>query len=319
MSKRWHAATIVQRAWRRVCTRRLVATRTAMRDMSVCVVCRDECVDHVRCGNNHACCVGCALSASDQRCPMCRETRSLVADAGLPVVMAAAGVRLLCAACNVHLDSKDVEFHRAWCPMHRFVCPWEQCAQCVPAAEMATHVRAHGVPCLTPDDAGDVHFHAAVRPTTSFVVVVGDAVVVLTLAAGSFRRGGEPACAFVSLRAYYASSDARLLTARVRQLRVSGEWVEDHRLGGVKPMLATREVAVGTLSAALTPRSMCDEPFDALVFTGVPTPANLQNVKRAGVQDVSAAPAASLLLPNAHTVALLHVTLTRESTSCAEA
>ena len=230
--------------------------------------------------------------------------------------MAAAGARLLCAACDVHLDAKDVEFHRAWCPRHRFVCPWEQCAQCVAAADMAAHVRAHGVPCLTPADAGDVHFHVALRPTCSVVVVVDDAVVVLTLAAGSFRRGGEPACAFVSLRAYYASSDAPLLTARVRQVRVDGEWVEDHRLGAVTPMLATREAAAG--GTALTPRSMnAAENEAALVFLGKPTPSTLQRIKRAGVQDASAAPAASFLLSSSHTVAILHVSLSREATLCA--
>jgi hypothetical protein len=309
------AAFRVQRAWRKACTRRLVATRAALREMTTCVVCRDECVQLVRCANNHGCCVGCALAASDARCPLCRETRvNAAADPATPAVLAACRARLHCAACELYLDVDAVERHRAWCPRHRFVCPWSSCTQCVPAAELATHVLAHGVPQLAADADNVYQIHLVLRPSSALVFVAAGAVVVLTLEASSFRRAGAPACAHVGLRAFYSSPSAPALTARLRQLRiVDGEWIEDHRLGPVMPMLATREAIVHGAVVAVTPRAAClhDESCDNLVFAGPPTPRTLALVRRAGVADTSASAAA--LGPPPH--ALLHLLLTPDA-SC---
>ena len=51
-----------------------------MHGMSRCVVCHDECVRAVRCRNYHAVCVGCEMGTADNRCPMCRATRSTQFD-----------------------------------------------------------------------------------------------------------------------------------------------------------------------------------------------------------------------------------------------
>ena len=172
---------------------------------------------------------------------MCREVRvNATADPAMAVVLFACRSRLHCAACDICLDVANVEQHRAWCPRHRFICPWSTCTQCVPAAELAQHVLAHGVLRLTPTK-NVFEIHLILHPSSALVFVADGIVLVLTFESTGFRRLNALTCGYISLRAFYPSPHAPALDARLRQLRVAdGEWTEDHRLGHVTPMLATR-------------------------------------------------------------------------------
>ena len=270
------AARRVQRAWRACAARRLVAAGGALRALATCAVCQDECVRLVRCANGHGCCVGCALCASDMRCPLCREPRPLVAERVLADTMAACGLRLRCASCGVSSAIADVEAHRAWCPAHRYVCPHAACAQCVSAGAMAAHVAAHhsdGVPRLLRAADGARHVVAAFAlrlASDSLVLEVGGAVVVVRtwpkyLSALALSEAGPPALQLAA-RAYYPAPTARALCLTVRLLRVVGcetpeAFCEEHRLGVVPPMLASRESCVMcNVAATLVPRTVYAPP-----------------------------------------------------------
>lgn len=325
------AVVVLQRLWRVRASARHARAAAQLRAMAECVVCGDECAQLVRCAHGHACCVGCTLAASDTRCPLCREPRPATVDTSLAQALAACGTRLRCRACGVASDVADCEAHRAWCPAHRFVCPWSTCTHTVCAAEMAAHVRHHDrVHQLTRTREGCYHLVTALaRPGDAVVTCAGDTTVVLTTARRMPHhlhvQEASPPMLHLHVRAYYASARAPALRATLRQLRVDGcdtrdAWSEEHRLGVVPPMIASREsVVLAGQTPALTPRALLAENFDhaQLVLPDVDPGAEASacigpQVRAAGLRDVPALtkPLASPLLDgHAAPAVLLHVAL----------
>ena len=284
--------------------------------MCECVVCHDECVKIVRCANGHSCCMGCVLASSDSRCPVCREMRAPVAEAAMPVALEATGTLLRCHSCNTCTRAEDCERHRAWCPAHRFVCPWSTCTQCVRASDMAAHVRHHGeVHALTRKIDGTFHVVLTLtRAGDTFVMCVRDTTLVISNTLQ--RRMGGPDGLFmhIHLRAYYPGPDAPSLHATVRQLRVSDcdthdGWTEAYRYGVVPPMIASREsVVLAWPSPVVTPRTCTGDAFDPFVLPDACPGLSSQlrdQVRKAGVRDVSNKAAADMQTPTA----LLHLVL----------
>lgn len=291
------AATCVQHVWRRRAAARLVAVSQHLRNVAQCVVCADECVKLVRCSNGHSCCMGCVLAASDNRCPLCREVRAAVPDTTIATTLAVCGVRLRCHECGIHTSVDETEFHRAWCPSHRFVCPWSTCSQCVRAVDMAEHVAHHSdVHRLTRQSDGRYHLVVVfARAGDAVVVCVGNTTVVVNntttrrLLPASMHSDG--AVLQLGLRAYYPTSMAPALRAVVRQLRVSGDdFTEEHRYGVVPPMIASREsVVLSGLTPTLTSRSVLSDAFvdsPLIVAPNVrPGPALGDRLRQAGLRD----------------------------------
>ena len=299
------AARNVQRAWREHRARVLTRLIGSLRERCRCVVCGDECVRLVRCSNGHASCVGCSLAASDARCPLCRVARDRTrVDFVTPAVLAECGARLRCSSCGRSTTVQECERHRAWCPAHRYVCPFDACTHTCPADEMAHHVTAaHGVPSLSPRQDGCHHIvtTSTMRPFPPRLIVVGDTVVSIAQSwqAHSLRRGFAPTTAetvHVMLRGHYASCDAPVVRVTVRQLRaVDAQWSEEHRCGVVAPVVAPLEhlppSAFGTPTVVVTPRCVLtrddDEADVPLVLPdAAPTDRSLrERLMRSGVRD----------------------------------
>jgi hypothetical protein len=272
------AAVAVQRAWRACASRRSGRAARALRDAACCVVCGDECALVVRCHAGHACCTGCvACVGADLRCPVCRQPRPLVPDASFARALDACGVRLRCGGCGAHTPARRTEAHRAWCPAHAFVCPCDGCTRALATRDgLAAHVRSHAR-VHAPLRAADGAVHAVVAldartPHPSRVVLVvcssssslplwspsaASVVVVLTSA-----PEGRPTLLRVTAHAYYPSAECRPLRATLRTMTVTGAddaegWTEEHRLGVVPPVLASREALAEdacAVSALLSPR-----------------------------------------------------------------
>lgn len=274
MMIRTEAAQTLQRRWRMHLAQRCCVALRKMREMSVCVVCNDECVGVVRCPNGHACCLGCEMSTHDSRCPICRVGRPMVQDASFEALARSAGVRMHCAACDVFFPVDRCEHHRAWCPSHRFVCPHPECTACVTASDMAAHVARHeGVHSLTRRTCGRHHVILGMprHGGDTVIVCVGPTVVVVTNASRRFYTPTQLTTDSVSMtlqvHAYYPSSHSPPVYATLRQLRVVdcsdvNSWVEEHRYGLVPPMMASREnVVVSQSGPILTPRCVMMDPL----------------------------------------------------------
>lgn len=262
------AVVLIQKAWRHAESSRMTRMKQRVRDMCECVVCRDECVQVIRCSNGHTSCVGCAMASQDSRCPMCREPRSNTVDTLLVDVLRWSNTRLRCNTCGTMHTYDRCEQHRAWCPEHRFVCPWGTCNQSFRSRDLVQHMSHHS-------DVG----HLKASPEDYHCVVVffrtGDTVILCTTSAvvvlhvGPNRRFSTVCgssvvneCFQLSLRAYYLGPDAAPLVATVRQLGVHDSerpecWLEEHRMGVVPPMLASREgVVLATHTPVLVPRTL---------------------------------------------------------------
>lgn len=327
------AVLLVQRRWRRRASRRMGVATATLRGMVTCAVCHDECVRLVRCSNGHACCVGCAMCATDTRCPLCRENRPLVPDTTVLPLLEACGTRLQCASCRTSLVPRQVEKHRAWCAEHRFLCPWSNCSQCVHALSMADHVRGHpNVPALTRRLDGGYHLVVALlsRVSESIVCCVEDATIVISNGAQRIAVFGSPKepPMMLTLRAYYASGTSRALRATVRQHMVSScdqkdAWVDEHRVGVISPMIASREAVVSTSTvAALTPRTLI---VDSMVMHTphimLPdarpghTPGLGDRIRRNGMRDLPPAMLPMNAVADAHTpAALVHICIRDDPT-----
>lgn len=320
------AAFVVQHHWRVRASHQLQATRATLRELCVCAVCRDECVRVVRCPNGHATCVGCTLSASDTRCPVCRDSRALNLDSMVATALEACGARLKCATCGQHSAVAHHERHRAWCAAHRFVCPWATCMQCVAARDMSTHVLGHGnVPRLVRQLDGTYHLLLATTPRTNdaWLVCVGNATVVLTNATPRRLVAAEHNLVHIGARCYYAGPDASVVRLVMRQLLVSqcadrDHYTEEHRIGVVPPMIASREaiVANGVPSILATRALLADgetSATDLATTFAIPdvrpgtTPGLVERAKRVGLRDLPPASPPLTQLPDGLTPAcLLH-------------
>ena len=287
------ATAAIQRAWRARCSRAHARLAATLRQLAVCAVCHDECVQVIRCRNGHACCEGCELSSADTRCPMCRVPRAYARDVTLERVLRAADPALRCTACGAAVRPRECERHRAWCPAHRFVCPAPGCTATVGARDMAAHVARHVA-------AGEAHALRR-RADGTYGLVVGvtraagetfvlaldgargrggergdergdgddrGAVVVVTVVPQRTRVNLLPAhqhdwpLLHVQLYAFYPGPTAPAIVATVRQLRAAdcdapGGFLEEHRSGAVAPMLASREnVLLGVGGPLIAARSI---------------------------------------------------------------
>ena len=135
--------------------------------------------------------------------------------------------------------------------------------------------------------------------------VGGVAVVVSTgpkrLNALAFADAGPPAVPLAA-RAYYPSPTARALRLTVRLLRVLGcetpaeAFCEEHRLGVVPPMLASREsIVLCNVAATLVPRTVyapshqqhpTENPF--FVLAAKPGAGLATRARHAGLRDLPA-------------------------------
>lgn len=308
------SARRIQRAWRALSCRRLSSARREMRETwGVCVVCGEECVQMVRCSRNHGCCTGCTVCSTDaSKCPVCREARPAVVDPLLPLLMEALGpMRFRCAACGEVTGLRERERHRAWCPAHEFVCPWQSCSHCARGADMAAHVRGHeGVVEAEYTPGGSHHATVALRAGESQVFTTATGMTVVL----SLLPSPRAASVQLTLRAYYPSAESPALLGRVRQVVLpSCEWVEDHRTGVVPAMISSRESVVLGAAVAITPRSAWSESVHTLLHPGRPSALA---ARRAGLREV-VLPSSPLSPPTAMpTVAWLHVELCEDGHRC---
>lgn len=245
------------------------------------------------------------MSARDARCPLCRELRPLAAERAIADAMSACGLRLRCTGCGASTAVDDVEAHRAWCSAHRFVCPHTQCTRCVPAAGMSSHVALHeDVPRLLvgADGARHVVFALALHSLSDALVLeVGGVVVVVDTTHRRLPMGlaeTTPPVVQLMARAYYPTPAARALRLAVRLLRVAGcdtghTFCEEHHLGVVPPMLASRETIVLTnVAATLLPRTVIAEDADPrpenpfFLELGRPAAGLAERARRAGLRDL---------------------------------
>ena len=333
------AATLIQRSWRTLASRRFCSVSTQLRDMSKCMVCQDECVQIVRCSNNHAVCVGCVLSSVDNRCPGCREARAFVVDTATATMLQACDARMRCSTCRAITTVRSCEHHRAWCPGHRFVCPWHDCNVVASAHDMAAHVRSHPRVCdLKPCTDGSFHITTLLAGPREEVIftLLGRTTMVLSATAthrrmqssGSLGDGRE---LHVQLRAFYHAPDAPSITSMVRQLRVADcdfgthdAWVEEHRIGVVPPVIASREsVMIGNHGPIITSRTALPDLFvgDGPALCTVPDlrPGHSRQLssilRNVGLRDIPAVLPPHKLLDPCTMVALVHITLREDLTT----
>lgn len=317
------AARVAQAAWRAHASRTHARRQAYLRSLCVCVVCHDECVHLVRCRNGHGCCVNCEMGLVDHVCPLCRETRPAVRDALTPLLVR--GVRLSCAACAVSLAAERVEAHRAWCPRHRFLCPHEDCTECVQADGLAAHALSHpGVHSLARRSGSNAYEFCAIvtRSTTQQVLVtVESTLVVMQVSPGLGRFADTGGVLHVHLRAYYPSPDAPPLLLTLRQLapadcaRRDAGCTDELRCGVVAPMLASREtiMVLSLPSPAIVPRSTMsstDEVLRTCLPNVGPSPSLAEYARAHGLRP--AVLASRPLSPTPRTtvaVALVHVVL----------
>ena len=273
--RRRHAARTIQRRWRLYTSSMAAQLRNALRDMTVCVVCGDECVRVVRCAKGHSTCAGCNLSMNDNRCAICRDVRGTTVDTMLPLVLEAARCKLRCQTCYRLSTPAQCELHRAWCEGYRFLCPWHTCQRCVPAAEMASHVEHHAnVHRLQRQSDGGYHaILGFTRVGEQFIFCIGDATVVLhsTTRRVSNAPSPHPLHALSTIlfhivgRAYYPTTSHPAILTELTQLRATttekDAFLDRHHLGPLPPMLASSEtVVIGGLGAWVAPRCIQMEP-----------------------------------------------------------
>jgi len=254
--RRHHSAIVIQREWRSAMMQMMMQLRRWSREMTRCVVCDDECVTLFRCENGHGCCIGCDASITDQRCPVCREPRRTTPDDTLRTILTKTRARHLCSACNIHVDTRICEHHRAWCPSHRFTCPIPSCQHACSASQLGQHVRCHTAATAISHEFVLV----ANRISEDTVLVVDDDVIVISTAPRNSNSlndiisGGM----IFSIRCYYSGPNVDVWTCTVCQIKTSmshldDRYVERYNMGIVPAMIASREQIV---VAPYTPHMM---------------------------------------------------------------
>lgn len=241
------ATVVIQRAWRHHMVRMMMRIRTLSRQMARCVVCNDECVTLFRCEHGHGCCVGCDASITDQRCPICRESRHAQIDETFKTVLYATDARHLCSACNVYVKARDCEHHRAWCPSHKFTCPLPSCRHTSHARHMAQHVQEHDGVVNVPRE-----FVVVInRNSDDVVLAIDNDVIVISATQRSANSLNEIILGGIifGIRCYYSGPNVGVWTCTVRQIHTSTSdvddlYVEEYQVGLVPPMIASREQIV---------------------------------------------------------------------------
>lgn len=255
-----HAATVVQRAWRRYMVRMMMNIRAWSREMSRCVVCYDECATLFRCTNGHGCCIGCDASITDQRCPVCREPRHSDVDQTLTTLLTTTRARHHCTACNIYVGTARCEHHRAWCPSHEFTCPVSSCQQTIRASELARHVCHHNI--VTRVDPRNEFVIVANRFSEDTVLVVEDDVIVVSTTPRNNNSLNDIISGGIifGIRCYYRDSNVGTWSCRVRQVQTStshdsDRYVEEYHVGFVPAMIASREhIVVAPYTPHMMPR-----------------------------------------------------------------
>lgn len=283
------AAVQLQRQWRQLASRRHASSMMRLREASVCVVCHDECTRVVRCINGHPSCVGCVLGSGvhgHTSCAICREPRAMHVDRTLAPLLEASSAKMRCGTCRCMVPWDRCEDHRAWCPEHAFACPYEGCHMHVRARDLAEHVhRAHRAPVLLPR-SGTHTVVMAMRPgQDNALMIVSDTVVAAHLALPPI--GTSEPLYVLALRAHYASAQSPPLVARVRQYRMdSDEWISEHRVGTVPPVLASREMSPAAASVPLVHACLADAQEHATICASMAWPAAKPLLWQVGVRDV---------------------------------
>lgn len=254
------SAIVVQRAWRYHMVQMMMQIRALSRTMSKCIVCYDECTTLFRCDNGHGCCIGCDASITDQRCPMCRENRHPHVDQTFRTLLFTTRVRHHCTACDIHVDAKHCEHHRAWCPSYAFTCPITSCQQVARASDLAWHVcHHHNIPRV---HASRDFVIVLNRFSEDAVLVIDDDVIVVSTAPrnsnylNDIRSGGI----IFGIRCYYHDSNVGTWTCTVRQIQTSmsdddARYIEEYHIGVVPAMIASREhIVVAPYTPHMIPR-----------------------------------------------------------------
>lgn len=174
--------------------------------------------------------------------------------------------------------------------------------QCIPSRQMTAHVLGHAnVHHLSRQIDGTYHLIFALTPRTQdpWVVCVGETTVVIHNQTA--RRVVLDTNIHLALRAYYPGEHAPPVRATVRQLLVShcnqvDQYVEEHRVGVVPPMIASREsVVVNGVPSMLATRVMLTEPMAFVDLSTTMTVADgrpgktvglHERAKRAGLRDL---------------------------------
>lgn len=339
------AALLIQVFWRAQRCRRACDTTRTLRELCTCAVCNDECARIVRCPKGHGCCMGCNMSMTDPRCPICREPRGTTTDPTLPLLLRVNRFPLRCNTCRKQVYEHECELHRAWCPAHLFLCPWANCQKCFPAHELAEHIQHHtNVHCLqreldSMNPMGGYEYHAVLlltRTSEQIIFCVEDTTVVLQVAVRRVITAGggfahAPLLFHMNARAYYASSASPALKTRVRQLPVhacadGSEHVEEHCMDIVPPMLASSEsIVLGSIGGWMSARSILQdgqlEPnMLVLLRNGRPSPGVNVQVRQLGIKDAPRLPPQSREEVEGGTMAaIVHISFRTMSTSIGHA
>jgi len=319
------ATRYIQRMWRTYMSIRMARLSAHMRSMCECTVCHDECVQMVRCQNGHGVCTGCETCITETRCPMCREQRPSVPDGAMPQMLKISKMRMRCSTCCKSVWSNECERHRAWCPEHRFMCPWNHCHQTMTSSMMIEHMSHHNA-CVLVRNTTDEKYHVVVTMTQgmneSFIVIIESTTIIITMGrrgafqtAGEFFMGGQ--CC-LNIRGYYGSSSSKPIRVIVRQLSVlncenSNMWLEEHRCGIIPPMIASRETVISSSNApSIVPRSILHSDTispnnETLISTNSPHPGLAAIIKARGIRDVPIATRPFTLREVGTYVAVLHL------------
>ena len=292
MSRR--SAIVVQRAWRNYMMRMMMHIRAWSRRASRCVVCDEECATLFRCVNGHGCCLGCDASITDQRCPVCRDPRHTNVDKTFTTLLIATRARHHCAACNIYVDTRQCEHHRAWCPSHKFMCPIASCRQTIRASALAQHVCHHET--ATRVDPFREFVIVANRFSEDSVLVVGDDVIVVSTTPGNNMFVNDIVSGEIrfGIRCFYHDESVGTWTCTVRQVQVSTAsnndlCIEEYHIGTVSAMIASRErVVVAPYTPHMVPRCVQTSPSGSrspLIFTETGTDLTRRLINH-GIRDV---------------------------------
>lgn len=233
-----------------------------MRELCRCSICQDECVDLVRCERGHSICVGCHMSMNENKCPVCRGKMGPPDSMVTRKFAESLDTSFECTTCGRRHPVHAREIHRAWCPMHKFVCPWPSCNHCACAKDMEGHVRADHPSALKlfPDAEWGYHVVFA-ADSGQFVMCVGETVVVLSLQPRFFLGMTDASICHCVVRAYYTGAEAHPLRCTIRQLQiercdVADDYTDEHHIPIVPPLLASREhVVTSNVLTVVSPRN----------------------------------------------------------------
>lgn len=268
MSRR--ATLILQRAWRRKQSLRLVRLYRDMREMMVCCVCMEARGRMIRCPSGHGICIDCDIASeafsNERLCPVCREWRGNREDRLLPRLVTS--LPLLCDSCGNHFPAFHIESHREWCPSLLHTCPIGGCGKQVLSGDMVDHL-SHHKEVIRAEKRGESYISRLLitRHSREVILLLGEEHCVAMKIASRFVRAlllGErgdhtpnPFC--ISLSCHYAFHTSPYVSARVRQYPPSGYgsmWEDECR---VRRLSRMGRWSQSSHNPSVTPRSVIRE------------------------------------------------------------